>query len=214
VAPDDHAAHTAQAYSTDLSAPRPSCHRSAHRPRHAAPARASSLSTVVAATRSWPWRDLRLPHREAIAAARATNIAGRRRGSRRARSHHLAAGSRLRLRASRCRSDCNQGAAPVPTRWRSRALGNQWWRFRSSCSFLLRRGGILRWQRQREGSSAFGRIPRSCPDLPLGSTRSRMRTQGGHRRKAKQPDSFGHRSPTPIPILCSVGLRPYYQRSL
>ena len=52
----------------------------------------------------------------AIAAARAASIAGRQRGSGRAGSRHLAAGSRLRLRACRCRSGCNRGAAPVPTR--------------------------------------------------------------------------------------------------
>ena len=54
--------------------------------------------------------------RAVIVDVRAAGIAGRQRGSGRAGS--LAAGSRLRLRACRCRSECNRGAAPVSKCWR------------------------------------------------------------------------------------------------
>ena len=69
----------------------------------------ASRQCGAGSVRTSPAENQRPPHCVAIAAARAASIAGRQRGSDRAGSRHLAAGSRLRLRACRCRSGCNQG---------------------------------------------------------------------------------------------------------
>ena len=53
-----------------------------------------------------PPENQRSPRRAVTASSRAASIAGRQRGPDRAESRHLAAGSRLRLRACRCRSGC------------------------------------------------------------------------------------------------------------
>ncbi len=53
-----------------------------------------------------PPENQRSPRRAVTASSRASSIAGRQRGPDRAESRHLAAGSRLRLRACRCRSGC------------------------------------------------------------------------------------------------------------
>jgi hypothetical protein len=90
--------------------------RSWLRARHTGPRCAASPRSYSVATQSLPWHVRRQPQRAAIAAVRASSIAVRQRGSGRAGSRHLAAGSRLRLRAFLCRSGCNRGAAPVPKR--------------------------------------------------------------------------------------------------